>query len=1170
MLQNLQTKLRIRSFFLTVSVCCCLNVAFATEVARSQGLDKRISIDVDKKSLKETLDKISEQAQLGIIYSNAKGLVKSLVTIHAKDQQVSKILNDLLKPLSLTYELIDGQIVVRFDNSSSRPPTQGPPESSLYPIKGKVIDENGQPLPGATIKIKNGSVLTTTDSNGEFEIKTLPDSSILQISFVGYLTKEIIVTDVGYLNISLNSNSNQLHEVSVISTGYQTIPKERATGSFTQVDSTLLNRSVSTNILDRLNGVTSGVLFNTNGDSQFGQSSIEIRGRATLFSNPNPLIIIDNFPYDGDLGNINPNDVESITILKDAAAASVWGSRSGNGVIVITTKKGRLNGAPTVSFNANSTMGAKPNLFYLPQLSSSDYITVEQFLYNQGAYNNAIGSGYQALSPAVTIFNNTTNGTITKADSLSQINQLKNYDSRQQLLKYYYRPSVNQQYQASVSGGSDNQKYFFSAGYDKNLSNNVGSSYDRVTLNGSNTYYFFKNKLELFTNIVYTGSSKKSLPLLSTTPQPYNQLADANGNPLAIANNLNIGYANSAGNGQFLNWLYKPLQELENGYSGTTTSLTDYRINLSLSYKIVKGLKATALYNYEKGLTISSNLNELQSYYTRNLINTYTQVDPSTGSVTYALPVGAILNTTQNTITSNNGRFQLNYDQTWKKNALNLIAGTEIKSYSTFYNSNALYGYNPETASDQNQAINFGTYYNYSYGYNGGQIPTYTSELGASNRFFSLYFNGSYTYDNKYILSFSARKDESNLFGVASNQKGVPLGSAGLAWLINKEKFYAIDWMPEAKFRITYGYTGNVNANVTALLTAVNTPGLSQPYNAYFTNIVNPPNPSLKWEVDRNINFGYDFSIKGNRITGSIDYWLKAGLDLIGNSPVAPQTGVTLFTGNSSNTLTKGADIQINTINLNGKLKWYTTVLYNYDKNRVTEYKVDNGTNLNVVSANYANPLVGYPYYSIFSFKYAGLTNTGDPQGYLNGKMSTDYTSIINSANRSDLVYNGSATPTSFGSVRNTFTYSGFDLSFNITYKLGYYFRRNSLNNATLYSPNGNNYQMADYDKRWQKPGDELHTNVPALLYPDNLNRDELYSYSNVLVEKADNIRLQDFRLAYNIPNVPYLHLRNVNLFTYINNIAILWRANKYHIDPDYPTSIPAVRTISFGVKGDL
>ncbi|EHQ25554.1 SusC/RagA family TonB-linked outer membrane protein [Mucilaginibacter paludis] len=1165
MLKNLPTKLKCRLFVLTVATACFFNCALAVEVSRSQGLTNPISIDIEKKTLKETLDQIAKQGQIGIIYSNAKGILNKQVTIHAKDQPVSKVLTELLSPLKLTYEIIGDQIVV----SSSRPPTQGQSEKPAFPIKGKVTDSKGIPFPGATIKIKGGSVSATTDSKGEFEINNVADSTVLQVSFIGYLTKEIVVTSAEYLTIVLENGGTQLNEVAIVSTGYQTIPKERATGSFVQIDNQLINRSVSTNILDRLNGVTSGLIFTNNGNHQFGQSNIEIRGRATLFSNPDPLIIVDNFPYDGDVNNINPNDIESITILKDAAAASAWGARSGNGVIVITTKKGHLNAAPTVSFNANATIGAKPNLYYTPQLTSAQYIGIEHFLFNQGAYNASISDGYSALSPAVEIFSAKRNGTISAADSLARINKLKGYDSRQQILKYYYRPSVFQQYQASISGGGAAQKYFVSAGYDKNLNSYVNNSYDRVSLNASNTYYFLKNKLEFFSNIIYTASTTKSGPVVSNTLYPYDQFADANGNPLAIAKTLRLSYASTAGNGQLLNWLYKPLDELNNGYSGTTTNLTDYRINLSLTYKIFPGLKALALYNYEKGVTESDNLNERQSYYTRNLINTYTQIDPVTGTVTHPIPLGDILYTNLTNISSNNGRFQLNYDSAWGKHAISAIAGTEIKDYTTFNSTNGLYGYNPETATNQNAAVNYTAYYPNFYGYNTSQIPTNTTGLGTDNRFFSYYFNGSYIYNDKYIASLSARRDESNLFGVTTNQKGVPLWSAGLAWVVNKEIFYKIDWLPQLKLRATYGYTGNVNTNLSAYLTA--SPGLtSKTYNAPYSQIVNPPNPSLRWEKDRNINIGLDFATKENRLTGSVDYWHKNGIDLIGNSPIAPQTGTTLYTGNSANTSTKGVDVQLNSINLNGKLKWLTTLLYNHVQSRVTDYKVSNGTNYNVVSANYNNPLQGYPYYAIFSFKYAGLTATGDPQGYLNGTVSSDYTGIANSTNRSELVYSGSATPTSFGSLRNTFAYNAFDLSFNITYKFGYHFRRNSLNNDGLYSTGGGNYQMSDYDNRWQKPGDELHTNVPALIYPSSTYRTALYTYSNILVENAANIRLQDFRLGYTLSKKPHLPFRNLNVFAYINNIGILWRANKYHIDPDYPTGILVPRTIAFGIKGDL
>lgn len=1042
-------------------------------------------------------------------------------------------------------------------------------QSSTQSIKGKILDERGMPIPGATIRVKAEKIHISADQNGQFTLNEVPVPTVLFISCIGYLSRELTpLKNSDWTTITLQSDPNQLKEVAVVSTGFQNIPKERATGSFTQIDNSLLSRSLSTDILSRLNGVTSGLIFTAPGNKQFRQSNIEIRGRATLFSNPDPLIIVDNFPYDGDLNNINPNDVESITILKDAAAAAAWGSRSGNGVIVITTKKGSLNTAPTVSINANVTVGEKPDLYELPQLSSSEYLDIEQFLFSKGAYNANINNGYAALSPAVEIFLAARNKTISKADSITKIEALKGYDARKDLLKYYYRPSVNQQYQASINGGSSSQKYFVSAGYDTNLGNTKNNSFNRVTLNASNTYYFLKNRLELTSNIIYTSSLGKSAPGITMT-YPYDRLADSDGNPLTVARNLNLNYATTAGKGRLLNWLYKPLEELDNGYSTTNTTLSDYRINLSLGYTIFKGLKAAALYGYEKGMGETNTLNELSSYYARDLINTFTQINPLNQGLIYPVPYGGILNTSLNQIKSHNGRVQLNYDQQWNQHQLNTIAGVEIRDLNNFNSRGTLYGYYPETASNQNASINYRDenpiFYNPS---STGRIAPNSDQVGTTNRFFSYYINGSYTYAGKYIASITARKDESNLFGVSSNLKGVPLWSAGLAWIINHEAFYDLNWLPQLKLRVTYGYTGNVNQNISAFLTARGG-NLTNKYGAYSTEIVNPPNPGLKWERVRNLNLGLDFSTKAGRINGSIDYWTKKGLDLIGTSPIAPQTGISLFTGNSASTQTKGIDIQLNSSNLNGSLKWYSTLLYNYSQSKVTEYKVSNGSNSDIVSAGYNNPLIGYPYYSIFSYKYAGLDAKGNPIGYLNGERSTDYTAIRNAVNRNDLKYSGSAIPTSFGSLRNTFIYKGIDLSFNIIYKVGYYFRRRSLENS-IYSITGNNYQMPDYQMRWQNPGDELITQVPSLAYPSIPSRYAIYTSSEALIEKGDHIRLQDIKLGYTMNKRPSLPFNNLNLFVLINNIGLLWKANKQGIDPDYPHSISSVRTISMGLKANL
>jgi len=1165
MLKNLRSILRYKSFVLTVATTCFLNCALATEIARSQELDKRISINVEKKTLKETLDQISKQAHIGIIYSNAKGILKNPVTIHAEDQPLTKVLTDLLSPLKLTYEVIGDQIVVKFDNTNSRPTLQKQSEKQRFPIRGKVTDGNGSPLPGATIKIKDGPALATTDSNGEFEINNVADSTVLQVSFVGYVTKEIVVTYANYLTISLESGSNQLNEVSVVSTGYQTIPKERATGSFDLIDSTLINRAVSTNILDRLDGVTSGLIINQNKLNP-NSTNITIRGTSTLFANDQPLIVLDNFPYEGDLGNINPNDIQSVTVLKDAAAASIWGVRAGNGVIVITTKKGKLNMTPQINFNANVTFSNKQDLYYTPQLTSSQYIGVETYLFDQGYYNNTLRDDYDAISPVVAILNANKNGQLTAAQMSSQLTALANDDVRSDENKYIYRKPVNQQYSLSVAGGGNANRYFISAGFDDNLQPIVSNSYNRVTLNANNTYSLIKNRLEWTSGLLFTQSTTKQNSNGFVASTPYEMLKDANGNNLPVVHGLRSSYIDTAGTGKLLDWRDIPLND---NYSNQTTSLTDYRFSNQVSLKIVPGLQLSAQYLYEKGSTDLVLDNSANSYYVRNLVNTYSQIDPVTGQVTQAIPDGDILSKDNSNYTLNTGRLQLNFDRKFgKDHQVTALAGYEISNYTSTEDAYTFYGYNPATSANGNQSIDFTYQYPQYYGYNTGQIPTGLTSQGTTDRNRSYFANASYSYKHRYIITGSARRDESNIFGVSTNQKGVPLWSTGLKWKINDEPFYKWDFLPLLALRATYGYNGNTDKSTTAYLTTLSL-GSVNSFNAPYLQIINPPNPSLRWEKVGVTNLGIDFGLKNNILTGTIEYYIKNATDLIANTPVAPQSGVTQFRGNAADMRDNGVDIQFNLRILNSAISWNTMILFNYVTNKVTHYELNAGTDLNIAQGNYVNPLVGYPLYSIFSFLSAKLDSKGNPQGYLNGQLSEDYTSILNSTNSTSLIYNGSATPKYFGTIFNNFNYKRFALSVGIGYKLDYYFRRTSLNYGSLY---GGNFNQADFNNRWQNPGDENHTYVPSMIYPDNIYRDEFYTYSNVLVDRADNIRLKDLRFSYALDKqlIPGLPFKTLQVYFYANNLAILWRANHDGLDPDSPYAPPLTKTFSLGLNASF
>ncbi|MGE6221149.1 SusC/RagA family TonB-linked outer membrane protein [Nubsella zeaxanthinifaciens] len=1128
----------------------------------------QVTLNLKSVALETAFHEIRKQTGYGFWYEKKDMTDLPPVTIDVKNADLITVLEACLKGQPLTYQVFDKTVVVK--RKTIVVPITTPTKKTLQEkVKGKVVDaQTKEPLAGVLVKVKSPAMSVVTNDKGEFELNLPNGKYELLIQYLGYSNYEHIlpVPTSDELSLFLTATENTLNEVQVVNTGYQSLPKERATGSFVQIGNELLNRSVSSNIVDRLDGVTNGLIFTKGNSIGAPRSNIEIRGRSTLFSNAEPLIIVDNFAYDGDLANINPNDVESITVLKDAAAASVWGSRSGNGVIVITTKKGKLNTVPKIGFNANVNIGEKPDVYYTPQLSSSEFLEVERFLFDKGAFNNTINNGYSVLSPAVEIMLARRNSTISQAEEISQLSQLSDFDYRQQQLRYLYQQSVNQQYQANISGGGNTHSYFVSAGHDRNLANNVGNFNERTTINANNTYHLLKNKLELNLGIIYTNSKNVGVPS-NNLSYPYSQLADENGNALVVPTNLRPSYIAIAGNGKLLNWEVRPLEELRNRYNQSTTNLTDYRLNVSLRYKILDGLDVAAYYTYGKGLSDMNRLNEIESFYTRNLINQYTQINSSTGAVTYPLPMGSILSTNTSSVNSNNGRVQFNYNRKIAKGEFYVLGGMEIRDYTSNSNSNIFYGYNVDTKTNQNVAVNTTLNFPHFFGTGASRIVINPTQTESSNRFLSYYINGSYVYDERYTLSFSVRKDESNIFGVATNQKGIPLWSTGLAWSIDKEDFYKIGWMPQLRLRATFGYTGNVNNSISALLTASSTSGGI--YNTTYATIQNPPNPSLRWEKNENLNLGLDFAAKGNRLSGSIEYWRKKGLDLIGNSPIAPQTGISLYTGNSANTLTKGVDIEFNSINLNGKFKWLTTLLYTYSNSKVIIYKVGNGSNFNVVSANYNNPLEGYPYYALFSFRYGGLNGTGNPQGYLNGNISTDYASIRNSVNRAELVYSGSVVPTSFGSLRNTFTYGGVDFSFNVTYKFGHVFRRRSLSNDALYG-GGANYEMADYDKRWQKAGDELYTNVPALIYPSNGARTSIYTYSDVLVEKGDHIRLRDIRLGYTVPKIGNLPFKSLNIFCYVNNLGILWKATKQNIDPDFVLGIPTPRTIAFGLRGNL
>lgn len=1141
----------------------CLIAFFLTgiiSVANAQS----VSLSFNNAPLKKVLDEIKQQSGYELWY-NTKVLKKAKpVSVNFNKADLKTALDKIFKDQPLSFEIVGKTIVVKETPKAGNAFT--PKE---YEVNGEIKDNTGKPLNGATVKVKDGYQIVSSDSLGRFKIAGITGPAKLIITSLGYEPLELAVDEgSGNIHIQLAEAVSTLQEVKIVSNGFQKVSIEKTTGSFVKLDSVALNRRVSTNILERLEGITSGMLLNNNPVGAGIRSNISIRGMSTIYANDKPLIVLDNFEYTGDISNINPNDIESITILKDASAASIWGAKSGNGVIVLTTKKGSLNEGPKISVNSNVTIGEKPDLFYNRQLSPSEYIDVENFLFSKGYYDNNISSDQRpGLSPAVELMLKNRNNEINAAELQARLEELGKHDVRSDFQKYLFQNSVSQQHAISIKGGGNKQRYYLSGGFDRTLPSLAENSSNRVTLNANSTVYLLKNKLELATSLYFTHT-QNSLANRGTEAvrslgglllYPYAKLADENGNSLPVAQ-LRQGYIDTAGGGRLLDWRYRPLDEIK--IADNKTNNTNYLLNLGLAYKVVEGMDLSLQYQYDNGSGTGRNLQGIDSYYTRNYINQFSKINSTTGAVTRPVPLGAILDAVNTTNSNQRFRVQADFRRTFgSDHEVAVLAGYEISTADIDRQNNRFYGYNDELATQAN--VDYLTFFPYYYGTTRQQIIAGNSLYSATERYRSVFSNASYTYLQRYSISGSIRKDESNLFGVNTNQKGVPLWSMGLKWHIDKEPFYNLPQVNYLKFRATYGYNGNIDKSVTAYLTGATLP--SNAWGVPYLLITNPPNTSLRWERVNIINLGLDYGLFKDRINGSFEYYLKRGMDLMGDATLAPSSGMSSYRGNSANIRGNGVEVSLNSKNLTGALSWETRILYNHSTTKVTEYLVPSTTVSAYVVGGNTSPIKGRPLFAIYSYKWAGLSSTGDPQGILDGAVSTNWNGIASSGNLDNMVYNGPANPTSYGSIMNSFSYKGFNLSFNIIYKLGYYFKRPSVDYSKLYGLLS--LGDPDYSLRWQKPGDELTTNVPSSIYPTNLARDSFYQNASILVEKGDHLRFQDIQFGYTIKgrSMP-IGLKVIRLYAYLNNLGIIWRANKYKIDPDF-AGMPNPRTYALGMN---
>lgn len=1047
-------------------------------------------------------------------------------------------------------------------------------QTDYITVRAKVLSDRDSLAVGfVNVAVDSMNLRTSTNDNGFFSLK-LPDRNR---SYKILLSKVGFKTSVFLLDLRLEENptfylplaDNVLQEVEV-STGYQSIPKERATGSFEVVDTDLFNRQVGADIISRLDGIMPSVLFDKRSG---GESDMIVRGVGTFGGTAAqaPLIVVDNFPFEGDIRSINPQDVKNVVLLKDAAAASIWGAKAGNGVLVITTKRGGLEMPWKLAITSNHTFVEKPDLFYQKKMSSAEFINVEQFLYGEGAFDNVLGNTINrpVVTPVIELLYQHENGQISDQQLKSKLDVLGAKDLRDDLSRYFYRLGYNQQHGITLSGGGTKSHTFLSLGYDVNRSNAVGDENSRVNLNLQNTFQPLRS-LDIsvglkYANMTQKNNSMQNLQMTVVRPlYPYATLVGENGQALSVARDYRASYIETLGDTPLLDWHYRPYDEIQ--FADNSGIVRNMVFSSRVKYGMAQGLSAEMNYQLEYQPSSMRNHYSIDTYYTRNLINQFTVLD---GDVTErAIPLGGILDRSSTDLTAHAARTQINYDNVWGKHALTTIVGAEVRQTKSSFTQHRLYGYDEQTLTSNivNYVDRLRQFDNLA---SPAVIPNLNGEAGTVQRFVSFYGNSSYTYDERYILSFSIRRDASNLFGVKTNNKWTPLWSAGGAWNIGNEQFYRFSLLPVLKLRTTYGYSGNVKPNALAI-TTLDYRGVSRIGRFPYAIVLNAPNPELRWEKLATFNLGLDFGSAHNIINGSIEYYCKTSTDLL--APVNANTtiGFSSLTMNSAKIRNEGLDFSLNGFAKIGNVDWLSSLLLSINHNTIVRYLRENDRPSQWVGQGQrVESRVGHPAYSINSYKWGGLDpEDGSPRAYLNGEKSKDYSLIYREATFDDLVFHGSALPVYYGAFRNTWRWNkGLEISANFTYKAGYFFRRNTINYSEILNPSGY-VGHGDFAHRWQNPGDELKTDVPAMAYPVNTYRDDIYKDSEATVEKGNHIRLQDINLSY-ILNDKNWGFKQVKISFYARNLGILWRSNAYRLDPDV-RQLPLVRSYAIGLTANF
>jgi TonB-linked SusC/RagA family outer membrane protein len=1156
-------KIKVTAIILFIA---CLQVS-AASLAQSISLSERNS------TLTSVFEKLRQQTGYDFLYTTSVLSGTHNVTVSLRNEPLEQALKTILNDQPLQFSVQDKSVVITRKRVA-------PVAAGL--LHGMVYGENDQPLSGATLRIIGFRQSASTDEKGMYVILDAPSEAMLIASYVGYKPDTTAIRGRNEINFHLRSSNTALKEVVIVNTGYQQLSKERATGSFGKPDMKLFaERSSSTDIVSRLEGLVPGVTvipgFKGEQPNRFPTGNTQqsvIRGNSTVTLQRYPLYVVNGVQVE-QLSNINPDDIADISVLKDAAAAAIWGARAANGVIVITTKSGRAGQKIKVNYTGYLTYLGKPDFDYARYMNSNQFIQAARETFDPVTYPWATLST-AIISPHDLILYNQSRGLTTAAQANASLDSLSRINNEQQIKDLWYRNAYLTNHTVSASGGSNLYNFYSSLSFTDTHTNEVGAgnkSYRlsfNQTVNPTKSIRFSLNTL--LNNVVSNGAR----PIAITTAfLPYQLFQDANGNNI----NLNFVQGLSAATRadyqarSRLNLDYSPLDDLNRGYSKSNQLTLNTTGNLEV--KLWKGLSFLGTYGYQKNPGTSSQYDDITSYSMRKELLNYTVArTPSAVPVYYLPTTGGKYSQSTNDSYNWTVRNQLVYNTRLrsKKDALNVQIGEEVQEQYRSLATTNLRGYDDQLKTYS--LLDYNTLSQGVFGAIGSFRSVFTERpyrIDYERTRFKSYFGLlSYGVNDKYLFDASIRRDLSNLFASNSSSQKKPAYSFGGKWLISREEFFKKQSIfDNLALRATYGITGNSPYLKAGTVFDV----LSSEINTTYGNslyVATPQNNKLSWESTHTYNLGIDFGALSGRLNGSVEYYRKNTTDLLGRVNVNPFTGYSSgITGNVGNITNRGIEVNLSSVNIQGRsFNWMSNLVFSYNNNRLVSYSDVNQTMLTDIYRLNAASVVGYSSPGLFAYRFAGLDNLGDPQIRLaNGTVTKER----DAANADDLVYMGTTLPKFNGGLSNTFRYNQFSLTANIIYNFGAVMRRdvNSFYSGRLsefVSFSGGNL-IEDFADRWKKSGDEAITNIPSYVASrgiDYSRRNTAYfTLADINVVSASYAKVRDITLSYDFtPKVlKTLRLENARIYAQTGNI-MLWKANKYDIDPEYQNFTGGTRSI--------